>query len=279
MISYPELLAVSRRLLSSAQRARQPLRLNSTTLSARMLLQGAPPVTASCRATCRSHRCHRALRAAAGLDTADTATTAPPPQTQQRTLTLRTKEARRSLRFCEARVGRNKVVLIEAVATGSEAFAAGARPGDKVVAMSDPVRDAVMWTLSANDASLRFIKDALRLRVSDDITLVLEAIDGAEEAVAAQREIDMQRALADLQRKGSEEVDNDEETEAQSPPPWGGLPTVSQRRNEKRQKRLDEVEKRNDTQFFSALIIGVLATPVIILAVAYTNGWLRIAIM
>jgi hypothetical protein len=179
-------------------------------------------------------------------------------------------------------VGSNKVVLIEAVATGSEAFAAGARPGDKVVAMSDPVRDAVMWTLSANDASLRFIKDALRLRVSDDITLVLEAIDGAEEAVAAQREIDMQRALADLQRRGSEEVDTDEdgvETEAQSPPPWGGLPTVSQRRNEKRQKRLDEVEKRNDTQFFSALIIGVLATPVIILAVAYTNGWLRIAIM
>jgi len=140
-----------------------------------------------------------------------------------------------------------------------------------------------MWTLSANDASLRFIKDALRLRVSDDITFVLEAIDGAEEAVAAQREIDMQRALADLQRRGSEEVDNEEgagiETGAQSPPPWGGLPTVSQRRNEKRQKRLDEVEKRNDTQFFSALIIGVLATPVIILAVAYTNGWLRIAIM
>ena len=194
-------------------------------------------------------------------------------------MTLRTKEARQTLRFTEGRVGANKVVLVEAVATGSEAFALGIRPGDRVVALSDPVRDAVQWTLSANDASLRFVRDAMRLRISPDLTIVLEALEDAEAAVEAQQEVNRQRALAELgsQPEQEEEAEEDAAIAPLVPPPWsGGLPTVSQRRNLKRQARLEEVGKRNDSSFFTALLAGVLATPVIILALAYTQGWLRI---
>jgi hypothetical protein len=196
-------------------------------------------------------------------------------------VTLRTKEARQTLRFVEGRVGANKVVLVEAVATGSQAFEAGVRPGDKVIAFSDPVRDAVLWTLSASDASLRFIRDAMRLRIAPELTIVLEPLEDAEAAVEAQQDINRQRAFAELSRSQPEKEEGEtaaeEEAEAPLvPPPWsGGLPTVSQRRNAKREQRLQEVGKRNDSAFFSALLAGVLATPVIILALAYTQGWLE----
>ena len=243
-----------------------------------MLLLRKPPDGAALASRCRARRQR-------GLSTRCTVVdTEPTPGAAQgrRTVTLRTKEARQTLRFVEGRVGANKVVLIEAVATGSQAFAAGVRPGDKVIAFSDPVRDAVLWTLSANDASLRFIKDALRLRISPELTIVLEPLEDAEAAVEAQQDVNRQRALAELSRSQPKEEDGedaaeDEDAEAPLvPPPWsGGLPTVSQRRNAKRQERLEEVGKRNDSLFFSALLAGVLATPVIILVLTYTQGWLE----
>ena len=52
------------------------------------------------------------------------------------------------------------------------------------------------------------------------------------------------------------------------------LEDVSKRRNVRRAARLNQVSQRNDSGFFGGLALAVLAVPVTVLAVAWTNGWL-----
>jgi hypothetical protein len=94
-------------------------------------------------------------------------------------VTLRTAEARGTLRFAESRQRAACHVIVSAVGTDSEAQRAGVRPGDRVLSMSDPVRPSVLWTLN-DKASVRFVRDALRLRVAADVTLVLQHASEAE---------------------------------------------------------------------------------------------------
>jgi hypothetical protein len=91
-------------------------------------------------------------------------------------VTLRTADARATLRFDDVRSPaqpRAVRILVSAVATDSDAFAAGVRPGDRLLAVSDPIRASELLTLN-DKASLRFVRDALRLRVSSDVTLLLQ---------------------------------------------------------------------------------------------------------
>jgi hypothetical protein len=64
-------------------------------------------------------------------------------------------------------------VLVERVAPGSEAEAAGVRPGDRLRALSDPVRESEMWAVGARP-SLPRIRDAVRMRRSATVRLALE---------------------------------------------------------------------------------------------------------
>ena len=186
-----------------------------------------------------------------------------------RAVTLRTREARASLRFTEGRVQQSTVVLVEAVGVGSEAQEQGVQPGDQVLALSDPVRPAELWQLNSR-ASVRFVRDALRLRVSPQVTLVLAPLEDAAGAVAAAAAAAQSRAeQQSVEQRSGAEGDADAVSPFQRP-----LPSAAPRRIKKRSEYLDVVSQRNDAPFFAALLVGVLATPLLLLALAYSNGWL-----
>lgn len=194
------------------------------------------------------------------------------PQPPPLRVSLRTAEARASLRFAELRSGSGRaatVIAVSAVADESEAWALGVRPGDRLLGISDPVRPAVLWEL-ADSASLRFVRDALRLRVSPSIELQL----GPGAAADALRASQAGQALAAVPaaRPGLTVAEALEEVYAAQD--RGALPTVSERRIKKREAYMEEVGKRNDSGFFATFAAVVLSTPLIILAVAAANGWL-----
>jgi hypothetical protein len=113
---------------------------------------------------------------------ADGATADPQPPPLR--VTLRTAEARASLRFESARGAHGgSYVIVSAVALESEAHGLGVRPGDRVLALSDPVRPTVLWELKEN-ASLRFVKDALRLRVAPEVEMLLQPCADTDALVA-----------------------------------------------------------------------------------------------
>lgn len=169
--------------------------------------------------------------------------------TTTRLVSLQTREARRSLRFVEARLASvpdKRLVVVEQVAVGSEAEEAGVKPGDVVLAVSDPVR-AGLWQL-ADKASARTVRDTLRYRVGSSFEMELSGCD-----------------VDDL-------VVESEPTEDGTPVALP--PDVSARRNARRQAYLYKVGKRNDSGFFSVLLLGILSVPLTILLVAWQNGFL-----
>jgi len=178
------------------------------------------------------------------------------------TLELNTAEARATVQLAEARPASGEChVLVAAVAPASEAERLGLRAGYRVVGVSDPVRATVVWELSRNCA-VRTVRDALRLRVAESVTLVVVPsleprclVPGDDEAGALAAQL-RRRRLPIVEERGS------------------ALPTLAERRNKKREARLEEVGRRDDTGFFLRLAAGVLATPLLILALAGQQGWL-----
>lgn len=64
-------------------------------------------------------------------------------------------------------------IIIKSVTPGSQASKEGILPGSKLLAISDPIRDnGPLWTLN-DRASIRFVRDALRLRTSSNVTIVV----------------------------------------------------------------------------------------------------------
>lgn len=88
---------------------------------------------------------------------------------------LGTAGAQASLGLAATAVGRGKAIMISRVAPGSEAEQAGVRPGQRLLAVSDPVRRDEVWPLG-DRSSLRYVRDALRMRRCDTVTLEL-AVD------------------------------------------------------------------------------------------------------
>ena len=207
------------------------------------------------------------VRACAGGSASDAPGSPPPPLR----VSLRTSEARASLRFAELRAGHTTVVAVSAVADESEAWASGVRPGDQLTGISDPVRPSVLWEL-ADSASLRFVRDALRLRVSPSIELQLApgaAVDALRAAQAGEA-----RPAVPASRPGLTVAEAlQEQYEAQD---RGALPTASERRIKKREAYMEVVGQRDDTKFFATFAAVMLSVPLLILAYAAASGWLTL---
>lgn len=223
-----------------------------------------------------------ARRSAARCSSPSVATAAPSLSAEPRTINLRSAEARLSLRFAAAEgdsgAPSQQYVVVSAVAVGSEAEAAGIRPGDRVVAMSDPIRPGEMWQVGgatspsagatrrgASGASLRFCRDALRLRALPDFTIVVASPPESWWDGRAPVVLDEGKSIAS---PGSPLSTPSAATDSCA------LPTASQRRTAKREAYLEVVGKRDDTRFFSLLFAGVLAVPLCVLFVASRFGWL-----
>jgi len=67
---------------------------------------------------------------------------------------LPTADVNAAVQLMGVRQGRGAGILVSAVEPGSAAAAAGVRPGQQLLAVSDPVRRTEMWELNPQ-ASLR----------------------------------------------------------------------------------------------------------------------------
>ncbi len=92
--------------------------------------------------------------------------------TNQLRVTLDTAEAQDSIKFVDVpnRTGAD-IVLCEVIPDSAAAIA-GLRVGQKLLAISDPVRQNEMWQLN-DRASFRFVRDAFRMRRWPVIELVV----------------------------------------------------------------------------------------------------------
>ena len=91
-------------------------------------------------------------------------------------LVLPTDEARVSFQFDKIVVNDQEgpVIFVTGVALGSAAEAAGVVPGQRLVALSDPVNDGDLWFLDGTER-LAFVLDAIRSTRQYSTTLVFES--------------------------------------------------------------------------------------------------------
>lgn len=132
-----------------------------------------------------------------------------------------------------------------------------------------------MVTLSES-ASLRFVRDALRLRRAPTITLVLLRGDASlVAALAAKKAGDAAASALGGDSRGTvRERLKESYAQRQAPTAAEAAQTAAKRRIAKREAYLKEVERRDDSGFFARIAALVLGVPLVILAVAAQQGWL-----
>ena len=89
-------------------------------------------------------------------------------------LELPTEDVQSNVRLMGVRQGRGAAIVIAAVEPGSAAAAAGVRPGQQLLAVSDPIRRGEFWQINGQ-SSLRYVRQAISMRVADSIALQLTA--------------------------------------------------------------------------------------------------------
>ena len=147
----------------------------------------------------RTKRAARAVRSrAVDADTLESATI---------DLVLPTDEARVSFQFDKVVVNDQEgpVIFVTGVALGSAAEAAGVVPGQRLVALSDPVNDGDLWFLDGTER-LAFVLDAIRSTRQYSTTLVFES------EVSVTKEM-VDRARPPPKEEKDDENEDDEEDE------------------------------------------------------------------
>ena len=91
-------------------------------------------------------------------------------------LVVSTEEARRTLQFDKVILDEREgpVIFVTGVAIGSAAEAAGVTPGQRLVAVSDPVNDGELWFIDGTER-LAFVNDAIRSTRAYECTVVVES--------------------------------------------------------------------------------------------------------
>ena len=86
---------------------------------------------------------------------------------------LDTREAKSTIRFEAFRNGSEQSIVVSQIVEESEAWRNGVRVGHQILAISDPVRPNEMWEISSMSSG-RFVRDALRTRVSAFVCMVFD---------------------------------------------------------------------------------------------------------
>jgi hypothetical protein len=236
----------------------------------------------------------RASDAAAAATAATTTTNTSAAQSFE----IGTAGARGSLKFDLAPIpGRRDgyaVVCVE-VAPGSEAAEAGIRVGMRLTAISDPIRRDGVWPVQERP-SLKNIRELLRMRCADTITLEFAPWDGpvplprpaADGTFAVASAGSTMSSSSD--GEGSAMSSGDEAAGAVSPlmsagssggesigdrlarryadaAAAGGTKTALQARQQRRREAMAQSEARDDRKFLAGLALAFIAPPLVILAV------------
>ena len=96
-------------------------------------------------------------------------------------LVVSTEEARRTLQFDKVILDEREgpVIFVTGVAIGSAAEAAGVTPGQRLVAVSDPVNDGELWFIDGTER-LAFVNDAIRSTRAYECTVVVTCVSRKE---------------------------------------------------------------------------------------------------
>ncbi|GLI67414.1 hypothetical protein VaNZ11_011609, partial [Volvox africanus] len=95
-------------------------------------------------------------------------------------ITLRGVEVLQSVRLGLVPMGKGQAVVVTEVAEGSAAEQLGVRRGQKLNALSDPMRYGTMWNLE-DRPSLKFVVDTFKMRRSSPIDLEFEPMMSSED--------------------------------------------------------------------------------------------------
>ncbi|WIA14296.1 hypothetical protein OEZ85_002830 [Tetradesmus obliquus] len=216
-----------------------------------------------------------------------------------------TVEARSCLRFQAVPSGTGQAIVVSAVAEGSSPEEAGVRRGMKLVGISDPIREYEVWDLQ-DRPSLRYVRDVLRMRSSNSITLrflevaellqALEAADGTISLTTTNNNssssndgsstpisgstplssIDSISSLASISDSdGSTIAERLQQQYEQAQQGSSSKPlTGVEQREQRRKSYMEQVGQRNDSGFLAVLAASFLLPALVILAVAYSTGYL-----
>ncbi|WIA34474.1 hypothetical protein OEZ86_012805 [Tetradesmus obliquus] len=215
-----------------------------------------------------------------------------------------TAEARSCLRFQAVPSGTGQAIVVSAVAEGSSPEEAGVRRGMKLVGISDPIREYEVWDLQ-DRPSLRYVRDVLRMRSSNSITLrflevaeLLQALEAADGTLSLTTNnsrsssndgsstpisgssplssIDSINSLASISDSdGSTIAERLQQQYEQAQQGSSSKPlTGVEQREQRRQSYMEQVGQRNDSGFLAVLAASFLLPALVILAVAYSTGYL-----
>jgi|AntAceMinimDraft_12_1070368.scaffolds.fasta_scaffold27870_2 hypothetical protein len=94
-------------------------------------------------------------------------------------LLLSTEEARKTLQFDKVTLSQQQgsVIFVTGVAIGSAAEAAGVTPGQRLVALSDPITAGQLWFLGGTER-LAFVLDAIKSTRAYEMTIIFESEAG-----------------------------------------------------------------------------------------------------
>ncbi|GLC45288.1 hypothetical protein PLESTB_000716300 [Pleodorina starrii] len=95
-------------------------------------------------------------------------------------VTLKGLEALQTVRLGLVPQGKGQAIVVTEVAEGSRAEELGVRRGQKLNALSDPMRYGTMWSLLERP-SLRFVVDTFKMRRSSPIDLEFEPLMSADD--------------------------------------------------------------------------------------------------
>jgi hypothetical protein len=191
------------------------------------------------------------------------------------------------------------VIVVSGVASASEAFQQGVRPGMTLLYVSDPARPEEIWDVNPG-SSLTFVRDAVRYRNFPGIRLGLGPVPPRLEdilALRAEREATIHAGVgaeetptpttsssllsssssASASASASASMDDDERDRwlARERAKTQAARGASQRRIAARKAYLSQVEERDDRGFLQIVMLVVL-TPILLGFVwAYANGFLE----
>lgn len=223
-------------------------------------------------------------------------------------ITLKGAEALATVRLGLVPDGQGQAVVVTEVAEGSRAEELGVRRGQRLLALSDPLRYGQMWSL-LDRPSLRFVIDTFKMRRSSPIDLAFEpmlgaadmdaifgaagATSGPAELLAKQQEAAAEQAANDSAQASISSIDSllgtssDEEGSSGGPTMGEKLAakyeaaqraqmTVNQvqQRIDRRKAYMEIDDQRDDTKLLLGLAAAFLLPPLVILVIAYFNGYL-----
>mmetsp|Transcript_28172 Transcript_28172/g.71821 ORF Transcript_28172/g.71821 Transcript_28172/m.71821 type:complete len:268 (-) Transcript_28172:332-1135(-) len=211
---------------------------------------------------------------------------ATPVAAEEISVWLPTQIAERNIQLEVVPLGKGQAIVVSKVEAGSEAAQAGIVRGQKLVGLSDPVRDTEVWDMG-DRPSLRFVRDAMKLRRQGQIQLVLQDwLNLSDPAYAPGTQplgsdptsmgVTATGSMASSDGEDGSGMTIGERMAAEYEAREAARQKVSEvnKRIQKRAAYMDEVSERNDAPFFALVGLAFLGPALIILAVAAGSGYL-----